>query len=46
MAVIQGLDGYIVVESDGVLLICKKENEQEIKAMVADVKKKLGEKYL
>lgn len=46
LAVIQGLDGYIVVESDGVLLICKKENEQEIKGMVADVKKQLGEKYL
>ena len=37
-AVIQGLDGYIVVESQGVLLICKKEDEQKIKKFVADLK--------
>jgi mannose-1-phosphate guanylyltransferase len=29
--VVQGLDGYIVVEHDGVLLICKLEEEQRIK---------------
>ncbi|GET28139.1 mannose-1-phosphate guanylyltransferase [Prolixibacter sp. SD074] len=29
--VLQGLDGYIVVEANGVLLICKKEEEQRIK---------------
>ena len=29
--VIQGLDNYIVAESDNTLLICKKEDEQEIK---------------
>ncbi len=29
--VLQGLDGYIVAERDGVLLICKKEEEQRIK---------------
>jgi len=29
--VIQGLDGYIVAEKDGVLLICKLEEEQRIK---------------
>lgn len=43
LVVIQGLQGYIVVENEGVLLICKKEDEQQIKQFVADLKKK-GEK--
>jgi|TARA_B110000211_G_scaffold191686_1_gene218675 mannose-1-phosphate guanylyltransferase len=30
-AVIQGLDGYIIVEANGVLLISKKEEEQRVK---------------
>lgn len=46
LAVIQGLEGYIVAEADGVLLICKKEEEQRIKQFVADVKLKYGEKYI
>jgi len=29
--VVQGLDGYIVAEKDGILLICKMEEEQRIK---------------
>ena len=39
LLVMQGMNGYIVVENDGILLICKKENEQEIKRFVADVGK-------
>ena len=39
LLVMQGMNGYIVVENDGILLICKKENEQEIKRFVADVAK-------
>jgi len=46
LAVIQGLDGYIVAEADNVLLICKKEEEQRIKQFVADVKLKYGDKYI
>ena len=34
LAVIQGLDSYIVAESDGVLLICKKNEEQRIRQFV------------
>lgn len=30
--VIQGLDGYIVAEEDGTLLICKMSEEQRIKS--------------
>lgn len=38
MAVIEGLNNYIVVENEGVLLICRKENEQQIRQFVADTK--------
>jgi len=38
--VINGLDGYIVVESEGSILICKKEDEQQIKTFVSDLKNK------
>lgn len=46
LAIIQGLNNYIVAESDGVLLICKKEDEQRIKQFVADTKLKYGDKYI
>ena len=38
LVVLQGLNGYIVVESEGTLLVCKKEDEQQIKQFVADIK--------
>ena len=37
IAVIQGLKDYIIVESEKTLLICKKEDEQQIRQFVADV---------
>ena len=37
---------YIVVDTDDVLMICKKEKEQEIKQYVAEVKRNKGDKYL
>lgn len=46
LAVIQGLKDYIVVDSDGILLICKKEEEQKIKQFVNDVKIKKGERFI
>lgn len=46
IAVIQGLNNYIVAESDDVLLVCKKEDEQQIKQFVADLKLKYGDKYI
>jgi len=39
LAVIQGLKDHIVVESDGVLMIVKKEDEQKIKGYLKEVKK-------
>ena len=45
LAVIQDLDGYIVAESDNVLLICKRENEQRIRQFVNDINIKFEGKY-
>jgi mannose-1-phosphate guanylyltransferase len=46
VAVIQGLKDYIVVDSDNVLLIVRKEEEQNIKQYLEDVKKATKEKFL
>jgi len=46
VAVIQGLKDYIVVDSDDVLLIVRKEEEQNIKKYLEDLKKSSKEKYL
>lgn len=46
LVVIEGLDGYIVVESDNILLICKKEDEQQIRTFVNDVKLRKGDKFV
>ena len=45
LVVLQGLKDCIVVESDGILLVCKKEEEQKIKEFVSDIKKNKDEKY-
>lgn len=46
IAVVQGLKDYIIVDSGDVLLIAKKEEEQNIKNYLEDVKKATGDKYL
>ncbi|HEX8516733.1 MAG TPA: mannose-1-phosphate guanylyltransferase [Bacteroidia bacterium] len=46
LVVMQGLEDYIVVESDGILLICKKEDEQQIRTFVNDAKVMKGEKFV
>jgi mannose-1-phosphate guanylyltransferase len=46
LVVIQGLNDYIVVESNDTLLICKKRDEQKIKQFVTDIKSKKGEKFV
>lgn len=45
LAVIQDLKGYIVAESDNVLLICKLEEEQKIRQYVNDINVKFDGKY-
>ncbi|MBT3418086.1 MAG: NTP transferase domain-containing protein [Flavobacteriales bacterium] len=44
VAVIQGMDGYIIVDTKEALLICKKEEEQKIKQFVADIKNSISRK--
>lgn len=46
LVVLQGLDDFIVVDTDDVLLICKKDKEQDIKQYVAEVKRYKGDEYL
>jgi mannose-1-phosphate guanylyltransferase len=45
LVVVQGLEGYIVAENDGVLMICKLEDEQRVKNFVADAKE-IGEQFI
>ncbi|GAA4300193.1 mannose-1-phosphate guanylyltransferase [Compostibacter hankyongensis] len=46
LIVLQGLNDFIVIDTPDVLLICRKENEQQIKEYVAEVKRNKGEKFL
>ncbi|MEY4928048.1 MAG: hypothetical protein RI894_2484 [Bacteroidota bacterium] len=39
LVIIKGLEGFIVVDEDDVLLICPKNREQEIKQITEDLKK-------
>ena len=43
VAVLQGLDGYIIAESNDTLMICRKEDEQQIKRFVTDVRMRKGD---
>ena len=45
LAVIQELEGYLVVEKDNVLLICRKDDQNAIRKFVNDVEMRFGEKY-
>lgn len=46
LVLLQGLEDFVVVDTKDVLLICKKDKEQEIKDYVAEIKRNKGEKYL
>lgn len=46
LLVLQGLDDCIIVDTKDVLLICKKDKEQQIKDYVAEVKRNIGDQYL
>lgn len=46
LAVIDGLDGYLVAESGNVLLICKKEEEQSIRRYINDAQILLGDSFI
>ncbi len=46
LVVIDGLEGYLVAESENVLLICRKDEEHAIRKYVNDAQVKLGEEYI
>ena len=46
VAIIQGLDDYIIADSKDALLICSKKNEQFIKQFTKDVSDKFGDNVL
>ena len=46
LAVNEKTGDFIVVDTDDVLLICKKEKEQAIKEYVAEVKRNKGDQYI
>ncbi len=46
LCVIQGLDDFIIVENDNILLICRKNDEQKIRQFVNDVLIEKGEQYI
>jgi len=45
LAVIQGLENYIVVEHQNVLLICQKDQEQRIKQFLEEVNRTKGSQF-
>lgn len=46
LVVLQGLEDFIIADTKDVLLICRKDKEQEIKEYVAEVKRNTGDKFL
>jgi mannose-1-phosphate guanylyltransferase len=46
LVLLQGLDDFIVVDTDDVLLICRKDKEQQIKDYVAEIKRNKGDRFL
>lgn len=46
LVVLQGLEDYIVVEDDSILLVCRKEDEQQIRKFVNDVMVNKGERFV
>ena len=46
IAVLEGLKDYIVVDTEDVLMVCKRQNEQSIKRFVETVKFTTGDKHI
>ena len=45
LAVLQGLDGFLVAVSGDVLLVCRKDDQNAIRKFVNDVEMRFGEKF-
>ena len=46
LAVIDGLEGFLIAESDNVLLICRKDEEHAIRKYVNDAQMQLGDDFI
>lgn len=46
LVILQGLHDFIVVEENNTLLICPRDQEQEIKQIVGDVKQRFGAEFI
>ncbi len=46
LTVLIGVDDLIIVESNNMLLICKKDNEQEVKNIVNEIRVQKGDKFI
>ena len=46
LVVVQGLEDYIIVDTKDVLIICRKDKEQEIKDITSDLKRKEMDDFL
>ncbi len=46
LVILKGLQNFIVAESDDALLICPKEDEQEVRKIVADVREEFGDQFI
>jgi len=46
LLVVDGLDGYIIAESDNILMITKRDNEKKIREFVKDVELKKGSDFI
>ena len=46
LAVIQDVEGLLIVDSGNVLMVCKKGNEGDIRKFLNDARMKMGEEYI
>ena len=46
LVVLQGLDGYVAVENDNILLVCKKDEEKRLRDIINDIRLNKGKTYL
>jgi len=46
LVVLQGLEDYIVVQNDNIVLVCRREDEQKIKQFVNDIRTEIGEEMM
>jgi mannose-1-phosphate guanylyltransferase len=46
LILLQGLDDFIIVDTQDALLVCKKDKEQHIKEYLSEIKRNKGDKFL